>query len=122
MVQSATGDRVRLGAAAETLVCERLAREGYIVVSRNVRVGHLEIDIIARRGSLMVFCEVRARRSTRWMTPAQSIDQGKIRRIRQAAALWLKETRPTTREVRFDVASVVFTGADVEIDYFERAF
>jgi putative endonuclease len=103
-------------------VCEKLVRDGYSIIARNARLGHLEIDIIARRGALMVFCEVRARRNTRWMTPAQSVDASKVRRIRQAAAIWLKRERPSTSEVRFDVASVVFDGALAEIDYFERAF
>lgn len=111
-----------LGAAAEQFVCGHLEGLGYDLVGRNVRVGHLEIDIIARRGPVMVFCEVRARRSSRWMTPAQSVDLGKIRRIRQAAAIWLKQERPSTSQVRFDVASVVYDGELAQLDYFERAF
>lgn len=70
----------------------------------------------------MVFCEVRGRSSDKWMTPAQSIDPAKVKRIRQAAALWLKENRPSTSQVRFDVASVVFDQNPARIDYFERAF
>lgn len=115
-------DRNALGVVAETLVCAHLEARGYSIVGRNVRVGRLEIDIIARLGTLMVFCEVRARRNSRWLTPAQSIDPGKVRRIRQAAAIWLKDVRPSTTQVRFDAASVVYDKAEPTLDYFERAF
>lgn len=103
-------------------MCAHLEVEGYAIIGRNVRVGRLEIDIIARKGPVMVFCEVRARRSDSWMTPAQSIDPAKVRRIRQAAAIWLKRERPPTSQVRFDAAAVVYDGDVPRLDYFERAF
>lgn len=120
--ESRKANRAALGVAAEQLVCDRLVGLGYAIVDRNVRVGRLEIDVIARQGNLMVFCEVRGRSSDAWMTPAQSIDAAKVKRIRQAAAVWLKNNRPSTSQVRFDVASVVFDRDPPRIDYFERAF
>lgn len=118
----ATDSRVALGVAAEDLTCDYLVERGYAIVGRNVRVGRLEIDIIAKRGPLAVFCEVRSRRSDRWMTPAQSVDPGKVRRIRQAAAVWLKSNRIGTSQTRFDVASVIHGKDGPLMDYFERAF
>ncbi|HYY45131.1 MAG TPA: YraN family protein, partial [Actinomycetota bacterium] len=50
--------RSLLGHAAEGLACELLAGKGYEIVERNYRCADGEIDIIARRGSLVVFCEV----------------------------------------------------------------
>lgn len=118
----AAAPRVALGVAAENLTCEYLLDRGYDIVGRNVRVGRLELDIIARRGPLAVFCEVRSRRSDRWMTPAQSVDPGKVRRVRQAAAVWLKSNRIGTSQTRFDVASVIHREDGPLMDYFERAF
>jgi len=118
----ATSKKIALGAEAETLVCEHLKAQGYAIVARNARVGRLEIDVIARQGPVMVFCEVRARTNDRWMTPAQSIDAGKVRRIRQAAAIWLKQQRPSTTQIRFDAAAVLYTDGVPHLDYFERAF
>ena len=83
-------------------------RLGFEIVARNARVGRLELDVIARRGPLIVFCEVRSRSSDRLMTPAQSIDPRKVARVRAAAAQWLRATKPGTAQVRFDVASVLF--------------
>ncbi len=111
----ATGDR------AEELVAARLVDEGFEIVGRNVRVGRLELDVIARRGSLVVFCEVRARTHDRIAAPWQSVDRAKIERIRRAARAFLASAMLGNVSVRFDVASVVL-GPPVKIDYFDEAF
>jgi putative endonuclease len=115
-------DRAALGARAEQLACDHLERRGFEIVARNVRVGRLEMDVIARRGSLLVVCEVRSRRSDRLMTPAQSVDYRKVAHVREAASRWLREARPGTKELRFDVASVVFDTPDGRLNYLEGAF
>jgi len=97
---------------------------GYVIVCRNERVGRLEIDIIARTGATLVFCEVRARRTDRWGSPAESIAGDKANRIRRAAAGWLAEHKPRTSRIRFDAAAVVMEGAngEPEVTYYENAF
>lgn len=117
-------DRKRVGDFAEQLVSDRLRADGYEVVGRNVRVGRLEIDIIARRGRLLVFCEVRARAGTSWVAPHHTIDRGKAERVRAAAAEWLRRQEERPGEIRLDVASVVLgngAGSPATIDYFEGA-
>lgn len=99
-----------------------LERRGFTLVGRNVRVGRLEIDVIARRGSLIVVCEVRARRSDRFMAPAESLDRRKLERVRRAAALWLANSKLRGVDVRLDVAAVVFDGPTPRLEYYEDAF
>lgn len=116
---SARGDT---GRRAEGLVVERLRGEGYEIVAQNARVGRLELDIVARRGRLLVVCEVRSRTSST-IHPAETIDPRKIDRIRRATAQLIRETRPGTNGVRFDVAAVMFDAdGTVRIDYYEDAF
>jgi putative endonuclease len=117
-----TRKRADLGRRAEDLVAEHLKLKGFTIVARNQRVGHLEIDIIAQKRLLIVFCEVRARSDDKWMTPAQSIDNKKIERLRRAATGWLISTQQNAREIRFDVASVVYDVPQGRVDYFEDAF
>lgn len=114
--------RAELGRRAESLVCERLERFGFVVVARNARVGRLEIDVIAKRRKLVVFCEVRARTSDRLMSPAHTIDAHKVARVRRAAAQWLRESKLSGVDVRFDAAAVVFDGPEGRIEYYEGAF
>lgn len=115
-------DRAALGARGEQLACDHLVARGFEILARNVRLGRLELDIIARRGALLVVCEVRSRRSARVMTPAQSVDYRKVAHVRAAAAQWLRDARPGTTQLRFDVASVLFDTADGRLNYLEAAF
>jgi putative endonuclease len=114
--------RAELGRAAEALVAAKLASQGFAILGRNVRVGRLELDVIARRGSLVVVCEVRARASSRIAEPWETIDRAKIARIRRATGQWLSTARLGGVGIRFDAASVVFDCDPPRIEYFESAF
>ena len=92
------------------------------MIARNARVGRLEIDVIAQRRRLLVFCEVRARTSDKLMSPAHTIDAKKIARVRSAASQWLRENKRAGIDVRFDAAAVVFDTPEGRIEYYEGAF
>jgi putative endonuclease len=114
--------RAELGLRAEDMACEHLRGLGFEIIGRNIRVGRLEIDIIARRPRLIVFCEVRSRTSDWIMTPAQSIDPAKVRRIRSAAAQWLREADLGPVQARFDVVSVTFDVPGGRLNHLDGAF
>ena len=88
--------------------------EGYQVLTRNWRCREGEIDLIARRGRTVVFCEVKSRSSTTFGAPVEAVTRTKQLRLRRLAARWLEEggARPPG-EIRFDVVSVL--GDDVEV-------
>lgn len=115
-------ERARLGRAAEDLIATRLTAAGFSVVGRNVRLGRLELDIIAQRASLIVFCEVRARAHDRFVAPAATMDPRKVARVKSAAAQWLRAERPTRCDIRFDVAAVVFDVPGGRVEYYEGAY
>lgn len=114
--------RRELGARAESLACEHLVARGFTIIARNLRVGALELDIVARRGDLIVFCEVRARSRSGFVSPLETIDRAKIRRVREAASRWLHERGCRRVAVRFDAAAVVFDRPEGELEYVENAF
>jgi len=111
-----------LGDLGETLVAEHLQDKGFEIVARNARAGRLEIDLIARRGNLLVFCEVRSRRTDSIVDPIDTIDPRKIARLRRAAGQWLATNPQPGLEIRFDAASVIFDRTPPRLDYFEFAF
>ena len=99
------------GGAAEELVAERLASEGWIVLERRLRVGALEIDLLVRRGDVVALVEVRGRRAGGWITPFDSVDARKrARLIRAARRVWIErfERDPATRVLRIDLAAVTW--------------
>ena len=96
------------------------------MIGRNVRVGRLEIDLIARDGPVIVIVEVRTRGAGSYVRALDSIDARKRARIRAAGErLW--QTRftadPALERMRFDVASVTFLpGGGAEVEHIRAAF
>ncbi|HEX6417156.1 MAG TPA: YraN family protein [Acidimicrobiales bacterium] len=103
------GHRQRLGARGEQLAADWYASRGYRVVARNWRCREGEIDLVVTRDGELVFCEVKARSSDRFGTPAEAVTPAKQRRLRVLAARFLADVRPdgaAGRGIRFDVAAV----------------
>lgn len=114
--------RAELGAQGEALVAAHLERQGFAIVARNVRVGRLELDVVARRGPLLVICEVRTRSSRDFIDPIATIDRAKCQRIRSAARTWVYGQHVPHVELRFDAASVVINDTSCDLAYYEAAF
>jgi putative endonuclease len=105
--------RHELGRRAEALACDRLAAAGLEVVARNWRCRHGEIDLVARAPGLVVFCEVKARRSSVYGTPAAAVTWRKQARLRALAAAWLAATDHPPGRVQFDVITVAWPRGSV---------
>jgi putative endonuclease len=116
--------RRQLGIDGEDAVATWYTAAGYRVLDRNWRCREGELDIVAARGGVLVFCEVKTRRTTAFGSPAEAVTVAKQRRLRTLALRWL-DAHPESRAptLRFDVASVLAArGAPVEIDVIEAAF
>jgi putative endonuclease len=116
--------RRALGDAGEGLVAEWYMAAGYRVVDRNWRCRDGELDVVAARDGVLVFCEVKTRRSTAFGSPAEAVTHAKRRRIRTLAMRWLDEhPGARARTLRFDVASVLARPDSAPvIDVIEAAF
>ena len=75
------------GLWAEAFACLMLMIKGYRLLARNYRIHGGEIDIIARRGRVIAFVEVKAR--PHLDAAAASITPAKVQRITRAARVWL---------------------------------
>ena len=98
--------RRSLGSEGEQLAAEHLARAGYRIVARNVRADGVEIDLVATRGSLVVFVEVKARSGRGFGAPEEAVDARKCARLVRGARAWLHAHRPRHARARFDVICV----------------
>ena len=76
-----------LGIRAERLAELMLRLKFYRILARNYRVRDGEIDLIARRGSVIAFVEVKARSNL--MDGLESVAGRKQRRVSRAARTWL---------------------------------
>ncbi len=95
--------RHRLGREGEDRAAAYLEAAGYRIVDRNVRIGGIEVDLIARLGRTAVFVEVKTRRSRRLGAPEEAVDGRRQARLVRAASGWLRTRGRGIRELRFDV-------------------
>jgi putative endonuclease len=117
--------RQQFGRAAEAAAAAYLVREGWLLLGRNVRIGRGELDLIARRGPVLAFVEVKARRSAACGSPEDAVDRRKRRQIARLAELWLAARPWALRgvsDVRFDVIAVDATTRPPEIRHLPGAF
>jgi putative endonuclease len=114
--------RTRFGRVGEQLAAEHLKQQGFTVLDRNYRCNLGEIDIVAARGPLLVFCEVKSRHTSRWGEPSEAVGWRKQQRLHRLAAAWLADRRPTFCEVRFDVVSVLMRDGVAEVTHIADAF
>jgi putative endonuclease len=95
-----------VGDAGEDAVARWYERAGFRIVARNWRVREGELDVIARRGDVLVFCEVKTRRGDAFGQPFEAVTARKQARIRGLAMRWLTGAGEHADVLRFDVASV----------------
>ena len=113
-----------VGRAGEDLAAAWYEARGYEVLARNWRCREGELDLIARRGGLVVFCEVKARSSAAFGLPAEAVGPLKQARLRRLAALWFADRsrsssgRASGGRARFDVVSVLAG----QVEVIEAAF
>jgi putative endonuclease len=95
-----------IGTRAERRALWHYRLRGYRVLETNAWVGGYELDLVLRRGRMIVFCEVKAKGSEARGDPLEMVTPEKARRLRQAAETWLASNRqPRDLELRFDVAA-----------------
>jgi putative endonuclease len=113
------------GDQGEALVASWLERQGFCIVARNVRLGPLEIDIVAREGPVVALVEVRTRGPTALTSGLSSVGKAKQARLRRAGErLWNRRFKrdPTCTRLRYDLAAVSWTPGGVTLEYVRGAF
>ncbi|MBX3583023.1 MAG: YraN family protein [Rhizobiaceae bacterium] len=96
----------RRGHSSEWLAAVALMAKGFRIVARRYRTKLGEIDLIARRGDLVLIVEVKARKTL--MEAMDALRSESERRIEGAADLWLSRQRDHAKlSLRFDMVAVL---------------
>lgn len=98
----------RLGQIGEDIAANFLSECGFAILDRNWRCKRGEIDIVARDGNVLVFCEVKTRRSLSHGHPSEAVTYRKIESFRSGALDWLANHKIRSSGMRFDVVSIVY--------------
>ena len=117
--------RVARGKWAEDLVARWYEQHGYVIVARNWRCKRGELDVVACKDGVLVVCEVKARASNAFGTPAEAVTPAKQLKVRRATADFRASLRASNdpllslvKSVRFDVACVLGTQLEMLEDIF----
>ena len=114
--------KARFGALGEEAAAGFLRAGGYRIVARNHRCRLGEVDIVAEKGELLVFVEVRTRATAVFGRPEETVDPRKQRRVIAAARDYLARRRGPAKAARFDVIAVLDGPQGPALTHFENAF
>ncbi|MDR3242920.1 MAG: YraN family protein [Clostridiales Family XIII bacterium] len=118
---------MKLGAWGEMRAALYLEKHGFTVLERNYRCRVGEIDIIALKGKVLTFVEVKTRSDFRLALPCESVTEEKRRRIQKAADSYIMESARAdgTRETigfRFDVIEILVLNEKTWLRHMTDAF
>ena len=101
-----TDPRHRRGYAGERAAMSYLLRLGWRIEAHRFRLGHHDLDVVARLGSLVAFVEVKTRRSVRFGQPVEAVSRRKQAVMARLAELWRVRFGLPGDRYRFDVIAV----------------
>lgn len=113
-----TVNKRKIGAQHEQKAGAYLEEKGYEILEFNYRCRQGEIDIIAKDGEYLVFCEVKYRSGLGAGYPAEAVDYKKQRTISRCALFYLTKQKLLDAPCRFDVISM----SGNQIEHIENAF
>ena len=124
-LKASAAARIARGKWAEDLVSRWYEQHGYVIVARNWRCKRGELDVVACKNGVLVVCEVKARASNAFGTPAEAVTLAKQLKVRRATADFRASLRASNdpllslvKSVRFDVACVLGTQLEMLEDIF----
>jgi putative endonuclease len=115
--------RQRRGLWGERVARAYLVSRGWTIEAHRFRLGHQELDLVARRGELVAFVEVKTRATSAWGAPAESVLWRKRQTIARVAEVWRERHGRVGDVFRFDVIEVrVGKGGGYRVDHLEDAW
>lgn len=109
------------GKKGEELAAEFYRKNNYDILDRNWKCYHLEVDLIAINEEYLVFCEVKTRSYTAFGEPETFVTPQKQKNLIRAANMYLTRKK-ISKEVRFDIISIILNGDQYQIHHIPNAF
>lgn len=115
-------EHLETGRSGEDAALNYIEELGYRVLAKNWRYKHLEVDIIAMDGPVLVFIEVKTRRSSLYGSPHEAVSYQKQQKLDRAANLYISYIKHQG-DIRFDIVSILIGASNrFEIEYIKDAF
>jgi putative endonuclease len=117
-----SGFKKQLGNSGEDAACQFLLTQGYQILYRNFRRKIGEIDIICEYRGLIIFVEVKTRRSCSYGFPSEAVTYKKRQKIINTAMVYLNEHRSQCMGIRFDIIEIFVNGTSITCNHIINAF
>jgi putative endonuclease len=122
VTQWTDGRHVR-GLRGELVALAYLVSCGWEIEAHRFRLGRHDVDLVARRGRLIAFVEVKTRRSARCGAPAEAVSARKQATLARVAAGWRARYGRPQDEYRFDLVSVrEASGSEPQVEHLADAW
>lgn len=115
----AVTEKRRTGDKGERRAAAYLRLRGYRILERNFTYGHKEIDIIAKRGRVLAFVEVKTRKKGGMLPPAASVTYAKRCNIISASKGYCMLHDTKGLNIRYDICEITVPGG---VNYIKNAF
>lgn len=100
-------EHLKTGIWGERIAARFLRKDGYTILAKRVRINRDEIDLISRKDGVLIFVEVKTRRSEKYGRPASSINKRKKLALQRAAVRYLAKLRRPPNYMRIDCIEVI---------------
>lgn len=111
-----------LGRFGEQLAKSYLEQQGYQILEKNWVYGRAEIDLIAAHQGMLIFVEVKTRRSVDHGEPEDFVDWKKEKQLEFASSVYI-DKKNHHGEIRFDIVAIVFENKELyHINHIKDAF
>ncbi|MBP0905611.1 YraN family protein [Mariniflexile gromovii] len=110
-----------LGKKGELLAVDFLLENGYDIIERNYRFDKAEVDIIAKKDTILAIIEVKTRSTIDFGNPQDFVKPKQIQRLVKAVDEYVT-VNGLNVEVRFDIIAIVKQGKTFQIEHLENAF
>ncbi len=116
-------NRKTTGQQGEIIAQNYLKKHGHRIIETNFRTRYGEVDIISKHKNILVFTEVRTKKSLEYGTPEESITETKARHLRAAAYYYLQTHEKLPEQWRIDLVAIEMddNGKVTRINHIESA-
>jgi len=114
-------DHNELGRKGEEMAVEYLRLKEYEILELNYRYQKAEVDIIARRGNLLIAAEVKTRSTPEFGNPQDFVKPKQIQQLVKAVNHYVEESGLDV-EVRFDIIAIIKNKSGQKIEHIQDAF
>ena len=112
---------IKLGNIGENRVINFLERKKFKILDKKFKAKYGEVDIIAQRGNLIAFIEVKTRQR-KYFPISNVVTFRKQQKIIKSAKFFILKNNIFDKILRFDIATVLYESNNYKIEYLKNAF